>query len=83
MVVKPSPGGRDKKKKEQKTGKIPAEEELLTLLDEYKDVFPNELPKGPPPEREVKMNIKLKPNAEPKVGPIYKLSRAELDEMKK
>ena len=59
------------------------EEELQELLAEYKDVFPEELPKGLPPKRSVEMAINLEEKAKPKMGPIYKLSKKELEEMKK
>lgn len=39
--------------------------------------------KGLPAKRSVEMSIKLEAEAEPKMGPIYKLSKKELDEMKK
>jgi len=57
--------------------------ELDELLEEYRDVFPEDLPKGLPPMRSVEMSIKLEKDSKPKMGPIYKLSRKELDEMKR
>lgn len=53
------------------------------LLGEYKCVFPEDLPKGLPPKRSVEMRIDLEKDSKPKMGPIYKLSRKELEEMKK
>ena len=50
-------------------------EELNDMLADYKDVFPDELPRGLPPKRTVEMAINLEENAKPKVGPIYKLSK--------
>ena len=58
-------------------------EELNELLAEYEDVFPDELPRGLPPKRSVEMSINLEENTKPKIGPIYKLSKTELEEMKK
>ncbi|CDF37989.1 unnamed protein product [Chondrus crispus] len=52
------------------------------LLGEYRCVFPQDLPKGLPPKRSVEMRIDLEMDARPKTGPIYKLSRKELEEMK-
>ena len=57
--------------------------ELKKVLNEFKDVFPDELPDGLPPERTVQMRIELESETHPKMGPIYKLSRAELGELKR
>ena len=59
-----------------------AERAMKKLITEFKDVFPDELP-GLPPEREVTMNIELERDSTPKMGPMYKCSKTELDEMKK
>ena len=53
------------------------------MLEEYKDVFPEELPKGLPPRRSVEMKIELETNAKPKMGPIYKLSKKEISNILK
>jgi transposase InsO family protein len=64
-----------------------AEEEIPSalqfLLEQYTDVFPDELPNGLPPERSVKLNIDLLPGTKPVKRPIYKLSIDELKEVKK
>lgn len=52
------------------------------LLREYADVFPDELPKGLLPRREVDHRIELEPNSTPS-RPTYRLSPSELDELKK
>lgn len=79
VVVKPF------KEELKRTGEGPEEKDrnVEQLLEEYKDVFPQELPKGLPPERSVEMTINLETDAKPKMGPIYKLSRLELQEMQK
>jgi hypothetical protein len=45
---------------------------LQNLLGQYTDVFPEELPKGLPPERRVQLNIKLLPDSKPIKRPMYK-----------
>jgi hypothetical protein len=53
------------------------------LLEGYKDIFPEDLPSGLPPQRSVKLKIDLVPGSEPVKRPIYKLSTEELTEVKK
>jgi hypothetical protein len=52
------------------------------LLGQYSDVFPDDLPNGLPPERSVELKINLVPDAKPVKRPIYKLSTADLKEVK-
>jgi len=59
-------------------------DEIKAVLDEYKDVFPNDLPKGLPPVRQGhQFRIDLEDETPPVHRPIYKLSPLELDEAKK
>jgi len=58
-------------------------EELKSLLEEYKDVFPKDLPPGLPPSRTVDHKIDIIPGSEPPSKPTYRLSQPELDELKK
>ena len=51
-----------------------------TVLSEFKDVFPNELP-GLPPERELDFTIELKPDAEPISKTLYWMTAPELCEL--
>ena len=53
------------------------------MMEEYKDVFPKELPQGLPPKRSVEISIDLEKDAKPKMGPMYKLSRKELEQIRK
>ena len=53
------------------------------LLAEYADVFPAELPNVLPPSRSVDHRIELVAGAQPPSLPTYKLSTAELDELKR
>jgi hypothetical protein len=56
---------------------------LQALLGQYTDVFPEELPKGLPPEISFQLNIKLLPDIKAIKPPMYKLSIDELKEVKK
>jgi hypothetical protein len=53
------------------------------LLDEYQDVFPADLPSSLPPRRDIDHRIELIPGSAPTSRPTYRLSPAELDELKK
>ena len=52
------------------------------MLKEFEDVFPTEQP-GLPPERSVAMEIDLEEGAKPVAKPAFRLSPAEMDELKK
>lgn len=54
-----------------------------SILKEYEDVFPKELPPGLPPQREVDHRITLKPGAVPISRSPPRLSPPELAELKK
>jgi hypothetical protein len=51
------------------------------LLNEFSDVFPEDQP-GLPPERQVSMEIDLVDDAKPAAKPAFRLSPAEMDELK-
>lgn len=53
------------------------------LLNEFRDVFPEELPPGLPPRREVDHRIELLPGTKPPSRPTYHMSAVELAELKK
>jgi len=55
---------------------------LQTLLDDYADVFPGELPPGMPPDRNIVHPIPLEPDAKPTYRPMYRLSPEEKAECK-
>src|ERR1035438_7060522 len=57
--------------------------EMSKLLQEYKDVFPDDLPNGLPPARAIEHHIDLIPGAEPTSRAPFHLSFSELQEMKK
>src|SRR6187399_1758081 len=54
----------------------------IPVVNEYEDVFPEELP-GMPPHRQVEFIIELEPGTEPACQRSYKLSLEELKELKK
>jgi hypothetical protein len=52
------------------------------MLDEFSDVFPVDQP-SLPPERSVAMEIELEKGAKPVAKPAFRLSPAEMDDLKK
>ncbi|CAN6446159.1 unnamed protein product [Victoria cruziana] len=56
--------------------------EHIPVVQEYVDVFPEELP-GLPPEREVQFTIELTPGTQPISKAPYRMAPAELAELKK
>ena len=52
------------------------------LMSEYRDVFPQQLPSCLPPRRDVDHRIELEPASRPTSRAIYRMSPAELDELK-
>ena len=55
--------------------------DLTTLIKEYQDIFPEKLPKGVPPEREVQHQIEIELGSKPPYRPPYRLGPAEQDEL--
>jgi len=56
--------------------------EEVTVVNEYPDVFPEELP-GMPPDRDVEFVIDLLPGTRPIAKRPYRMSVDELEELKK
>ena len=56
--------------------------QINRLVQEYSDVFPDDLPKGLPPKRAVDHRIHLTDET-PISRPTFKMSPKELDELKK
>ena len=54
---------------------------LKELVDEFKDVFLDTLPKGRPPKRDIVHQIRTEEGAKPPSRPPYRLGPAEQDEM--
>ena len=53
----------------------------LSVVYEFKDVFPDDLP-GLPPEREIEFEIELAPRTAPISQALYRMAPAELKELK-
>ncbi|GAQ91965.1 hypothetical protein KFL_008930010, partial [Klebsormidium nitens] len=65
------------------TNLAPEAERCDTLRKEYADVFPEDLPSELPPDRGMLFKIELLPGATPVNRPIYRLSPAELEELRR
>ncbi|XP_052193780.1 uncharacterized protein LOC127802126 [Diospyros lotus] len=64
-----------------KSGKKSLELESVRVVNEYPEVFPEELP-GLPPQREIEFLIDLVPGTQPISIPPYKMASAEMRELK-
>lgn len=60
-----------------------ARPQVSRILEEFADVFPDDLPLGLPPDREIEHHIPLQPGATPPHRPPYRLSIAEEAELEK
>ena len=60
----------------------PIHPKVKDIIEEFKDVFPDELPKGLPPSRSHDFKIELTPGAEPIKKGLYRLSTKETEELK-
>lgn len=58
-------------------------QEVRQILEEYSDVFPDDIPDGVPEHRSTVHTIPLVEGAKPVAMPMYRLSQVELDEVKK
>ena len=56
---------------------------IESLLEEFEDIFPEELPRGLPAKRVIDHNIEIGPNAKAPVRPLCRLSNLELEELQK
>ena len=54
---------------------------LETIIRQYRDIFPEKLPKGVPVDREVQHQIKVEPGSKLPYRPPYRLGPAEQDEL--
>ena len=69
---------------EQSTdAKPPIHSDASHIISEFKDVFPDDLPSGLPPQREIDHRIELEPGQNPPSKPTYRLSQPETAELKK
>src|SRR5688572_573133 len=65
------------------TNAEPLAPEYQRILEDYKDVFPEQLPKGLLPRRNVDHKIILELESKPPFGPVYRISFKKQDELKK
>ena len=70
------------KKEAQDNQKPQVSEEMKALLEEYSDVFPNTLPQGLPPQIPHDTHIELKDGSSPQKKGLYRMSPAELAELR-
>ena len=56
-------------------------ERLEKIIQEYRDIFPEQLPKGTPPSRMVEHVINVEPGSKPSHRPPYRLGPVEQDEL--
>jgi hypothetical protein len=56
---------------------------VKTLLEEFYDIFPDDLPKGLPPQRSHDFKIELQPDAAHVKKGLYRQSAKETEELKK
>ncbi|CAK4402131.1 unnamed protein product, partial [Aphanomyces euteiches] len=54
---------------------LPKPPEIVELLEEFKDVFPAELPDQLPPKRAVQFDLQLKPDAKPQNRAPFRLAK--------
>jgi len=82
MIVRPVGLVKENKSKKDDVVKI-QHPQVKKLLQKYNDVFPNDLPSGLPPKRDIDHKIELVSGSEPPTKAPYRMSPAELDELKK
>lgn len=74
---------KEENDKNDKKDPDPVDPRVQDILTEFADVFPNELPKELPPERAIDHRIDLLPDSAPVSKPTYKMSLAEMDELRR
>ena len=63
--------------------KLSMSDNARAIISEFKDVFPDDLPSGLPPKRDIDHRIDLVPGQAPPSRPTYRMSQPEMDELKK
>ncbi|MGH7240308.1 MAG: pol polyprotein, partial [Candidatus Saccharimonadales bacterium] len=72
-----------KESEEDSTAGLVYKKKLVALLEQYKDLFPEDLPPGLPPQREFDHHIELKPGTQPIAKKQYRIPQAYLPEWKR
>ena len=80
-AIRKPPPIADIRKKIYSEVPVAVRDELNAILEDYEDMFPEQLPKGRPPLREVEFEIKSEPGAAPPNCPPYRLSPKEHEEL--
>jgi hypothetical protein len=75
--------GNDAAKEADEAARKEYEIQLAALLEEFKDIFADELPDGLPPKRSVDFTVDTIPGSTPPSRPTYRMSFTELDEVKR
>jgi gag-polyprotein putative aspartyl protease len=75
-LVRPLQGHSDDKQ-------LVSHSNTTSLVREFSEVFPHDLPKGLPPKRAVDHKIELESGQVPPSRPTYRMSQPEMDELKK
>ena len=62
-----------KEREQQVLDSVPeiSKKNLATLIKEYQGIFPEKLPKGVPPEKEIQHKIEIDPGSKPPYRPSY------------
>ena len=68
-----------KEREQEVLNSVPAvyRESLEKVIEKYRDIFHEKLPKGAPPNREVQHRIEIEPGSDPPYRPPYRLGPAE------
>ena len=80
-AIRKPPPVKDTRKRIHSEAPVTVRDELDKILEDYEDMFPEQLPKGRPPPREVEFEIRTEPGAMPPNRPPYRLGPKEHEEL--